>query len=420
MVETGFAYSSQMVTILTGIAIQSCLAWFLGPAGRGSYAVCLVFGYILGILVSLGIDGALQYYVASKKLNISQCISFALVIAIILGLLGMLLGFVMLEIKVEFFTKASRQAFTVALLYIPVSVLDAIFTKLFIGLREFKWLGIFSLIKGGVNLISIVIALYFLSSGVVGALLAITLSWLITIILELIYIHKKYHFRLQWLTKKQVSEVFNYGKRFYFTRLGNVMNSQIGTVILAFFLQPSDIGYYAVATKLGAYIIIIPDAVGNVLLSRIIMSNNGRSELVARCSRICGIICGMAIIFLLCTIKPLVLILLSPSFLPIIPLVWLLSPGVFIRCPSKIMIPYFNGTNRPEISSLATIAGVSANLLALLLLLPLLGLKGGALAMTLGYITSSIILVAYFIKLSDISMSALFHFKKTDLFFLKG
>jgi len=419
MAEAGFAYSSQVVTILMGIAIQSCLAWSLGPGKRGSYAVCLVYSYILGILVSLGIDGALQYYVASKKLNISKGISIALIVGTILGLLGMLFGFVMLNFEVEFFAKASKKAFTVALVYIPISVLDAILTKFLIGLREFRWLNIFSLVKGGVNLINIVIILYFLSYGVVGALLAINLSWLITILLELTYIRKKYHFHLQWPSKKEVFQIFNYGKRFYFTRMGNIMNSQIGTIILAFFVQPSEIGYYAVATKIGAYIIIIPDAISNVLLPRITISCHGRSELVAKCSRLCGIVCSMVVIFLLCTIKPLVVVLLSSAFLPIIPLVWLLSPGILIRCPAKIMIPYFNGTNRPEISSLATFVGVTINLLALLLLLPIFGLKGGVLALTSGYVTSSAILIIYFTKLSDISMSALFHFKKTDFFFLK-
>lgn len=418
LAETGFVYSAQIVTILAGIAVQGCLAWFLGPADRGSYAVCLIFGHVMGVLSCLGIDGALQYCVASNKMDVSQGVSVAISLHVVCSLLGVIIGFGLLELDLEFFTKSSRQAFMVALLYIPVSMLDAIFTKLFVGLREFRCIGVFSLIKGCLNLVNIVVALHIFSSGVAGALSAIIIGWTMTIILEAGYIHKKYHLRLQLPMKRQVVEVLNYGKRFYFTRLGNVMNFQIGIVILAFFVSSSDIGFYAVATKLIAYIIIIPDAVGNVLLPRIAVSKDGRFDLVAQCSRICGVVCGLAIIILLCVIKPLVLILFSSSFLSIIPLVWLLAPGVFIRCATKIMISYFNGTNHPEISSLATIAGVTTNLILLLCLLPSMGLKGGALAMSIGYTVNSVILFVNFLRLSGIPLMELILLRKSDLAFL--
>ena len=92
LADTGFVYLAQILTMVAGIAVQSCLAWFLGPSDRGSYAVCLVFGHVIGVLSCLGIDGALQYCVASNKMDVSQGVSTAIGLSIVCSLLGIIIG----------------------------------------------------------------------------------------------------------------------------------------------------------------------------------------------------------------------------------------------------------------------------------------------------------------------------------------
>jgi O-antigen/teichoic acid export membrane protein len=419
LIDTAFAYFAQIITILAGVAVQSCLAWFLGPSDRGSYAVCLVFGYIVGILSCFGIDGALQYYTASKKIDLSQIMSMTILLSLFSSILGLSIGVGLLNLDLEFFQKASTNSFLITLLYIPVSILDAVFTKLLIGLKEFKSISIFAFVKGSLNFIGLIILVYFLSLGIDGALYAIIIAWAITVAVQFIYMFQKYHFHLGVPLKRNILEILHYGRRFYFTRLGNIMNSQIGTVILAFFLTSAEIGYYAVATKLVAYVIIIPDGLGNALLPRVAASADGKIDLIMRCSRLSGSICGMILILLLVFIKPLIVILFSSSFLPVIPIVWILIPGILIRCITKILISYFNGINRPEIPSLATITGVTANLTSLLLFLPFMGLQGGAVAMSCGYLVNASVLLSRFSKFTKISFFSFWGLKKSDLAFLK-
>lgn len=64
--DLAITFGSRIAMILVGTATQSCLAWFLAPAGRGSYAVCLLFQTLLVITCVFGCDVAALYFVAAR------------------------------------------------------------------------------------------------------------------------------------------------------------------------------------------------------------------------------------------------------------------------------------------------------------------------------------------------------------------
>jgi O-antigen/teichoic acid export membrane protein len=413
--DTITIFTAKIITLLVGIGMQSCLAWFLAPDGRGSYAVCLIFASLLGVLCGFGIDVAVQYYVASKKMSVSEGVSVALSYAAAGSLLAVSLGIIMMQMHLSFFTKASQESFYLALLFIPISMLTSFFPLLLIGLRQFKWMAIFSIIQSVVQLVGVIFLVWVFGLGVNGALGAILFTGLIVIVLNFILLHKKYGVILAWPSINHLHVIFLYGIRYYFARFSNILNFRIGTIILAFFVSRAEIGFFAVATQLMAYVIVIPDVLSNVLMPRIAADSNGRASLVAQSVRLSGTACGAIIIMLLLISKPLVQILLSPAFLPIVPLMWILAPGIFVRSISKIMIPYFNGTNHPGISSIAVVSGVATNLVFLAILLPIMGLSGAAWAMTLGYFVSSFILITKFHLMSSLTFVDVWKYKRKDI-----
>ena len=101
--------------------------------------------------------------------------------------------------------------------------------------------------------------------------------------------------------------------------------------------------------------------------------------------------------------RPVVLVLLSPEFARAITLIWIMIPGIFLRAISKVLMPYFTGTDRPAVCSWAVGAGMAANIAAILFLLPIMGLSGAAWAMTIGFVVSSLILAVAFRRASGLS-----------------
>src|SRR6478735_1631870 len=83
--ETLIAFGVQAWTLVAGLATQSVLAWMLGPAGRGAYAVCLLFAAIMAGVFNSGIDRAAQYFVMSNRQSMSEGTSVAIITAAVGG-----------------------------------------------------------------------------------------------------------------------------------------------------------------------------------------------------------------------------------------------------------------------------------------------------------------------------------------------
>ena len=98
--------STKFGAVLLGIAVQSSLAWLLGPEGRGAYAVCLLTSTLLSVVFSLGLDKASQYYMARDPKGDSSLLTSILGFGLIASVPAILLGFVLLESSFSFFTKA--------------------------------------------------------------------------------------------------------------------------------------------------------------------------------------------------------------------------------------------------------------------------------------------------------------------------
>jgi len=81
-----------------------------------------------------------------------------------------------------------------------------------------------------------------------------------------------------------------------------------------------------------------------------------------------------------------------------------MAPGIFVRSISQVLLPYFMGTDRPGVSSVAVGFGIVVNFIGILVLLPRLGLVGAAWAMTLGYVASSLVLLVAFGRASGLGL----------------
>jgi len=412
--DAGLAFSSNIGVTLVAVGTQSCLAWFLGPEARGSYAVCLIFGSLLGAIFAVGLDAAIQYYVAAKKIAISDALSVAFFLVLAGGLCAALFGLMLMELDLEYFDKADSDSFEIALFYIPISMLVGFLPRLMVGLRDFVGMGLYSIVQAIVQLIVIFVAIGVLELGINGALTAMVLSGVITIVLELLYLRKKYKFEFIKPNVAHIKMVVHYGMRHHFARLSNIVNFQMGAIILAFFATREEIGYFTVASALMGYVVQIPGALGKALLPRVAGDENGQAALVALSSRMSGVICGLIIVVILLIREPLINIIFSPSFSAVIPLLVLLAPGMFVRSISKVMVPYFNGMAKPQITSYAVVSGILVNISTLFILYPIMGLEGAAISMTTGYFVSSVISLYYFSKLSGQSYTGILIPSKSD------
>lgn len=413
--DLSFSFAARLIAIILALGVQSSLAWFLGPAGRGSYAVCVMFAAVLTTLFVVGCDVAGLYFVASGRFGVAEGITHILIYGGIGAATAMAVGYGLTHLNFAFFEKASLSSFHLALLLIPINLFSLVFLNLLTAARYFPQYALVSTIQGISQLVFVVYFVRILHKGVNGALIGVILSGIVTIFLSLFIFYRKNGSIFHRPSLAHLMEMLHYGSRYYIAKISNMANLQMGTVILALFAGREDIAFFAVAMRVTVQVAIIPDTLTLVLIPRSASDREGRKELVARSARLTGLICGGILILIALFANPLVVSVFSPSFAPVIPLVRIISIGILIRCASKVVVPYLIGTDHPGVVSISVGIGVMVNLGMMLLLLPLMGLPGAAIAASIGYLAGAVVLLCWFARLSGLGMGKILVPRRGDI-----
>ena len=146
--DFNLTFGSKIITLVVAIGTQSCLAWFLGPGGMGSYAVCIVFATLLNIIFAIGCDVASVYFVSSGRFSISEGITHALIYGGVASVLAIATGWILMQLPLSFLDKADPTAFYLALALIPSSLFSLLFINLLTSVQRFDWFAIMLVVHG--------------------------------------------------------------------------------------------------------------------------------------------------------------------------------------------------------------------------------------------------------------------------------
>jgi len=401
-----YSLASRVAIVVFAIAVQSLLAWTLGPEGRGEYAVCLVFATVLGVASMLSSDIAGTYFVSSDRFSLTEGASCALALCAAGSVVALAAGRALMELDIAFFQKAPHEAFLVALLLIPVLQLSRVLLLLLTAVRRFRW---YALMTGAhfAGHALWLLALFLVWGGSVsGALWANVARCLFTVGLIWWLLRRSHGLRLVRPTLVRCREMAGYAVRYHAGKLCDLTNAQVGTILLAFFVPVKEIGIFAVASQFLTKTMVVPDAMMTFLLPRVSREGEGSKRMVLRLMLGTG---AISVVFLsaLCLLASwAVRLLFSASFLEAVPLIWIIAPGAAVRSTVKVAVPYLLGIGRPGIVSLSTICSVAVNALLLVLLLPTMGLAGAAWAMAASFVAGSLVLAAGFARCSPAAPAA--------------
>ena len=382
--------------------------------GRGTYAVCVLVPALLMLLFMLGCDVAVTFEVASKRQSLSEGVMHIMIYGLAASALAIVVGLFCIHLRIPVFTKATPSEMCLALATIPLSFLAQVLMSLLNSIQQFTYSAAFSIAGGILQVILAFLFVFVLRWHVVGAVLSLIVDNCLIIAGILTTMRLRFGLRLVRPHFKRILDMLHYGLRYYVGKLSNLVNVQIGTILLALFADKAEIGLFAVASQMTTQVMMVPDTLMTVLTPRVAADSGGRRELIAQGARVSFIICGVLLGVLALLATPLVYVLFSPGFLDSVPLIRILVLGVLLRCASKTFVPYLLGTNRPGIASLAVGAGVLTNFALICVLLPWIGLAGAAVAMGASYVVSAAILTVTFHRLSGLSYWEIARPRKSD------
>ena len=398
--EAALVVVGQVVLLLGGVAAQSLLAYTLLPDGRGAYAVCLLFGTFLGLASTLGAERGSQYFVMTRGISVSQGVSASLTICSVGSVLAIALAAPLISSGIPFFQKADAGSFYLALTLVPILSFGSALTVLMAGLRRFGPLALWTAAQSAASLLSLAVLVLGLGLGVDGAIASFAVGHAVLILGCLWDLRREFALTLELPRRSSLRPIIGYGTRAHLAEIGHVADLQVGVLLLGLLAVRADIGIFAVASGLMVKLFIFGIALSAVLLPRVAGDPEGRPELVAQCFRVSAFVTGCALIGVLALGAPMVRVVFSEAFLPVVPLLWIMAPGVLVNGASGIFVTYLRGTNRPGACSWAIWMGLTANVVVLVALYPVLGVTAAAWAMTASFVVRGAFIVIAYRKIS--------------------
>ena len=403
MRDTVLTFVARIATTAIAFGGQLLLARLLDPEGRGSYAVCVQYASLLTVIFMLGVDSGSLYYVAAGKLTASEGAMTLLIYTLLASAVAVPAGFLLMHTGWEYFQKAEPLSFYLMVATIPLAFYSSSLIYFLTSLREFSWSAILSIGQSVLSVVALVVFVWLLGWGVNGALAVLITLEIAGLAATWAILRRRHGLRWLWPTRESLRKVLGFGIRYYFGKVSNLVNFQLGTLVLAFFATEAEIGLFAFGLTLVDRVQLMPDTLTTVLMPRVFSDAKGRVDLVTQCNRIVIVLTGAALVVLAVLAQPL-FTLVVPRFLPAVIIMWILVPGVWIRCASKLFVPYLQSQNRVGVASIAVAAGAVVNIAILVGLMPYLGIQAAALSVVGSYVVSATILVVAFHRVSGMSV----------------
>lgn len=390
----------------------------------GAYATCTVFVLLLTRLFLVSSEFGTQYFMIRKEINVHEAVTLNVIFSIVASLLAGATGFLLVRFNVPIlrpmFGQASRDSLYLSLMMIlPLALGHTLYVQVS-GLRRYGPLARVQFIRTTLATASVIVLVWWLDLQVNGAVVALMVGHVVLAVLLLVDLRRHYGISLQLPARSWFTKSVQFGARAHPFQLGIDSERRLGIIGLGMVSSRADVGIFAVAVSLVARLGELPQSVGVVIYPRLVGGTNENARIVGLWLRLISGVMATLMVVLLVLSNPLVTILYSKAFLDVVPLLWILAPGMVALAQAAVLVPFFNSINRPGVSSWAMGIGIGANLLCLVILLPTVGLTGAAIALLVGLSCRTLTLACMFHRVTGHGIAATWLPQRSDLSYLKS
>lgn len=407
-------FASQVIAFIFSLITSIILARTLGPQGKGIYFLVFMIATTGVSLVSSSIPVAGVYYIGIKKYRLEEIVSNFIILAILLGSIGIGLVFIFFKPISTYLLKDINPLFVkVALLFIPLHLLMISMSWIFLGMDDIPKYNLINVIRAVMAMIFIITVSLFSRNilwYIIANLSALGVAAFLAIALLFNYLKKGFKLNLHL-----IKDVLIYGWKGHFGEvLFNIVN-RLDSYLVKIFLGITFLGYYSVSL-ITEYLWYIPMSIGAALFPKISSSiiEDKEKETATACRNAVFLTYSAAFIFFILS-NPLVRFLYGERFLPAVLPLCILLPGVASLSISKTLKAYLSGIGRPKIATYSSMLTILVSVSLNLILIPRIGIAGAALATSLSYFIYSGFILIVFLKLSGNKLTDTVILKRQDL-----
>lgn len=409
-------FGGQVAMTVIGVVTGIITARALGPADRGLFQLLTLLPVTLSNFAKFGIPQANVFFIRRKGASPSAIAANSVWLALGLGGALALICYVGRDWLLQHILKEAPAASLPPILaLIPFVLMQTYFMGIVQAQERFREYNVQQVAPNLMSLIGLGVALLVLHTGLMGAvavqvfIVFFVSTWLV------IRVRKVVPFGLGF-DAPLAKEMVGFGGKSYLQTLAATLHLRIDQYMMAYFLDPADVGLYAVAVNVTNLLLRVPEATGTVLFPR--LAGADEKDAHAQTARVARhtlfLVGGGALGYAIA----------GPIFLPlmygkdfagaVMPML-LLLPGIVMMSLYLILTRNFTSRNRQEVNILAAALALGINITLNWLLIPWLGVIGAAISSGVSYTVASTVLLVAFVRESDHGFADVLMFRRSDL-----
>lgn len=412
IIKNEYVYSviARLMTVGIGVLHSIAFARFLGPELRGMAATVQSYSGILSIILTFGMQEAYPYYKRHQKQeNFRDAfITLNILLFVINEIVGIFIALVTEGIL------SVTGMIAVLSPWISFSTVTAYVLLIEKPIKQNKAVVVISILETIFCFILLVSA----DSNAVWLLLLLGFSYVV----KGVYCTCSLNFKFV-VKRLNVDFVLGMLKFGFWPMLGLLLtglNYKIDVIMLSAYksISLADIGIYSIGVSLADKTVYIPDAVREILLSK--LAKGAEDEEVARAIRMCLPV-GLFMTLLLITFgRPVIDLMYGKAYYNAYDITVICVFGTAVMIIFK-MISQWNVVHKKQmINTIMLSISVISNVIMNLLFIPYFGILGAAYASVIGYLICAIIFLIYFSSKTGISLKNILFVTKNDMALLRN
>lgn len=400
--SSALTLGSQVIGLATSFAVGVLVARALGPEGKGMLYAIMQVSAILLIVLDFGITTSTIYYLSRGEITAGTAMGTAVVLSLSLGVVGAPIVYVLLTGPLAVVPGVPALAILFAMLILPTSLLAGWMVSISMGVGDMVrplWYAIAAsattltalgvLVATGRATVTLVIATSV--AGTVAGILAIVIGL-------------RRQLRPLALDLKAARARSGFSARVYLTDLSGHLHNRQDVLIVGWLAGAAAVGIYSVGTSFAELTWYIPSA-----LCAVIIAKAGRTSVesgidyVSRTSRVAIIFMSATILISALAVPWFIPWLYGTAFAPAVLPFFALLPGVMADGVTRILWNFQIAQGR--LYWRQSIASMVFNIVLVLILVPMWGVVGAALASTVSYFAIGVFVVHRFRRDTGASIS---------------
>jgi O-antigen/teichoic acid export membrane protein len=380
----------QVANIGTGLLA----AWYLLPDGRGELAAVILWPGLIAELGNLGLHDALLFRAATRSATPREL--FAASMALI-SLLSVVLIAIGIAIFPFVFHGHSPEVQTIALVFL-CAYLPTYFTSLFTSgmFQGHLQIGTWNVLRAVVPLTYLAAILLLIVTDhatVAGFATAYIIAQLAAAGAGVILIARRGWVSLQ-ANYRVMRGLIIYGAKVHVGEIFYSLRQRIDQALISLWLPSADLGIYAVALTVANAPLIMVFTLANVAFPKISQqpTTGGKLEVFGRYLRF-SMALALGLIVVLWAVVPWALpLVFRQPFAPAVPITNVLLLGTLPLAAKLMFQQALKAWDRSLVVSRAELAGLSAAILAISVLMPAFGLIGAAWSIVISQLAAALMM----------------------------